>query len=260
VNWRLIDTGPSDAYLNMALDEAIARKTMENSSPPTLRFYGWQTPSVSLGRFQNSSDVDLSYCAERSIPVIRRPTGGRGILHKDELTYSFSTGKHDTLFFSGLRESYRQLSAAFSMAFRGLGFDVKTRLERSEAVPLDLRSPLCFQSPSYAEITLGEKKILGSAQRRWPGGVLQQGSIPLRIDRPTLRGVFGVEVSGDSMAGLNEIMPALSLENLKEAVKEAFQAVFGIRLIESLPSRGEEALAVELLRRKYQLPEWNFLR
>lgn len=260
MNWRLIDSGPSDAHLNMALDEAIARKVMENSAPPTLRLYGWQSPSVSLGRFQRSSDADLGYCGQRGIPVVRRPTGGRGILHCIELTYSFSAGTREGRFSCGLRESYSKLSEAFSMAFRGLGFKVETRLERSEAVPPDLRSPLCFQSASYAEITVGGEKIIGSAQRRWPGGLLQQGSIPLLIDRPALCGVFGAEPSTDAMVGLNEVMPALSLKDLKEAVKEAFQAVFETRLIESPPSPGEEALAVELLRRKYQLPEWNLLK
>jgi lipoate-protein ligase A len=241
----------------MALDEAIAHEVMRNSAPPTLRLYGWQKPSVSLGRFQHSDNIDSDYCLKEGIPFVRRPTGGRGILHGLELTYSFSSGTGNRQFSCGPRDCYLKLGEAFLLAFQKLGLNVNMQLKKSASAPKDSRSPLCFQSTSYAEITVGGKKVIGSAQRRWPGGLLQQGSIPLTIDSPAINAVFRVEPSNESMAGLNEIMPSLLLKDLKETVIRAFQTVFGITLKESSPSREEESLALELLQRKYQLPEWN---
>lgn len=89
--WRLIDSGPCDASYNMALDEAIAVFVRRGRSCPALRLYGWETPSVSLGSFQKLDDIDEEYCSHENIPVVRRPTGGRAVLHGDELTYSFSS-------------------------------------------------------------------------------------------------------------------------------------------------------------------------
>ncbi len=175
--WRLIDSGPQDAFYNMALDEAIASAVRENVSPSTLRFYGWTLPSISIGCFQKTDNLDLGYAFLAGIPVVRRPTGGRGILHGDELTYSFSS-PNEGAFAGGLFESYQALSAAFSLVFSRLGLLIETQ-KRKHAPG---RSPLCFQSASFGEITVGGKKIIGSAQRRRRNGFLQQGSIPLNID------------------------------------------------------------------------------
>jgi lipoate-protein ligase A len=244
----------------MALDEAIAHKVIKNSAPPTLRLYGWQKPAVSLGRFQQFDNIDVDYCRKEDIPFVRRPTGGRGILHGIELTYSFSSGTYRGQFSSGLMDCYLRLGEAFLLAFKGLGFNVKMQLRRKEALKPESKSPLCFQSASYAEITVGGKKVIGSAQKRWPGGLLQQGSIPLLIDRPALENIFGIDSSKESLVGLVELMPALSLKDLKKALIESFQNVFGIRLKESPPSLEEESLALELIHRKYQSPEWNLLK
>jgi lipoate-protein ligase A len=93
--WRFIDTGLCTASYNMALDEAIATAVKRGNSPPTLRLYGWDRPSVSVGYFQNVCDIDSDYCIKKGIPIVRRPTGGRAILHDGEITYSFSV-KTDT--------------------------------------------------------------------------------------------------------------------------------------------------------------------
>ncbi len=87
--WRLINTGASDGAANMAIDEAIMRSVAEGGSPPTLRFYGWAPPCVSVGYSQSvRKEIDLERCLERGYTWVRRPTGGRAILHIDELTYS----------------------------------------------------------------------------------------------------------------------------------------------------------------------------
>jgi lipoate-protein ligase A len=187
-SWRLIDSGPCDAPYNMALDEAIAAAVRNGHSPPTLRFYGWCQPSVSLGAFQKITDIDTGYCAANDVQVVRRPTGGRGILHGEELTYSFSA-KNEGLFSQGLLDAYRKISAAFSLGLQRLGLSVKMENRRGRRSNLE-RSPLCFQSTSYGEITINGKKLIGSAQKRWGDGFLQQGSMPYTVDFTALAAVF----------------------------------------------------------------------
>jgi lipoate-protein ligase A len=157
----------------MALDEAIATSVRNCESPPTLRLYGWDRPSLSLGSFQKSSSVDLKYCRKNSIPVVRRPTGGRAILHGDELTYSFSARTDHVAFAKGLLESYRTISSAFNLAFRKIGLRVSSK-DRRENGRVLTRNPLCFRSSSYGEILIENRKVVGSAQKRWKDGLLQQ--------------------------------------------------------------------------------------
>jgi len=90
-SWRFIDSGNCEASFNMAIDEAIAISVRKGDVPPTLRLYGWDVPSVSIGCFQKIRDINVEYCGEKNIPIVRRPTGGRAILHYQDITYSFST-------------------------------------------------------------------------------------------------------------------------------------------------------------------------
>lgn len=249
--WRLIDSGPGDAFHNMALDEAMAAEVREKNSPPTLRFYGWTSPSLSIGCFQKTDSIDLDYASSAGITVVRRPTGGRGILHGDELTYSFSS-PNDGEFSGGLFEAYQALSAVFSEAFLRLGLSIETHRRKHSPG----RSPLCFQSASFGEITVGGKKIIGSAQRRWRNGFLQQGSIPMKIDWEKNKEIFGHDGSG-SMAGLVDLVPSLTIDALKKEIKRSFEEAFGAEFIISVPTSREEGLAATLLREKYLREEWN---
>ncbi len=187
MNWRFIDSGLCDAAYNMALDEAIAISVRNGKSPPVLRIYGWACPSVSLGSFQNIASIDLKYCSENNIAVVRRPTGGRGILHRDELTYSFCA-QNKGEFSGGLLETYWKLGSAFQSALKtaGLKVSIKTGRESSR----NTRSALCFESTSFGELSFNGKKLIGSAQKRWNNGFLQQGSIPYSVDYEKLIAVF----------------------------------------------------------------------
>jgi lipoate-protein ligase A len=259
--WRLVDSGLCSASLNMAMDEAIAMAVRAGDSPPTLRFYDWETPSVSLGSFQDIEDVDLSYCSAHHIPVVRRPTGGRGILHGEGLTYSFSS-RNEGFFSRGLLDSYRQLSLAFMSAFQILGLEITMKAERESGRNLT-RNPLCFTSSSYGEIQFQHKKLIGSAQKRWHDGLLQQGSIPYTIDNETMKRIFNLPpLPGDrnGMIGLREIVHYLSHEEFKEAVRFSFEKVFRISLIPSPLCQGETLHARDLEARKYRSPEWNSQR
>jgi len=245
----------------MALDEAISLSVRKGSSPPTLRLYGWERPSVSIGLFQRISDIDLQYCIKNNLPVVRRPTGGRAILHGDELTYSFSSG-NEGFFSGGLLDTYRQLGSALKSALDMLGLDITIKGERAEGRTLT-RSPLCFRSVSYGELSWEGKKLVGSAQKRWKDGFLQQGSLPYLIDEENTRKVFSIPSSSDikkGMIGLREAVPGIEPRQIKEAIRASFERSFRISLLYSGLSPEEFHLARELQVQKYVSPEYTLQR
>lgn len=244
----------------MALDASIAIAVRKGLSPPTLRIYGWQQPSVTIGAFQKISDINTLYCSQHNVPVVRRPTGGRGILHGEELTYSFCA-KNDGLFSKGLLDAYRNISGAFSLALKRLGLPVVMQDRRLKGRD-SLRSPLCFQSASYGELTINGRKLIGSAQKRWCDGFLQQGSIPYRTDCTTLSAAFndkGQSATGKGLEiiGLQEVVPDFDPDELKKHVRDSFEVLFGISLVGSLPSHQEAEEAQLLCSEKYRQPLWT---
>jgi len=258
--WRFINTGPCSAAYNMALDEAIANAVRKGDVPPTLRLYEWDVPSISIGCFQKISDIHIDYCIQKHIPIVRRPTGGRAVLHNHELTYSFSAKTTNGLFSEGLLDSYKKISHAFSLAFTKIGLLPQLNLMRKTQ---HSKSPICFQSTSYGEITINNKKIIGSAQKRWSDGLLQQGSLPGIIDKYEMMKVFILDsdnIGKDSFAGLKEILPGLTHDELKNTIRISFEETFDIHFISSTPSQGESAIAEELEVQKYLSPRWNFQR
>ena len=243
----------------MALDEALAA-TARAGGPPTLRLYGWDVPSVSLGRFQPVEDLELS--ALKGIPYVRRPTGGRAILHGDELTYSFTAPLGLEGMGGGLLETYGVLSQAFMHAFSSLGIQALGGVRGKHAVGND-NNPLCFSSASFGEISSGGRKIIGSAQRRWTDGLLQQGSIPLSLDHGGMarvfRGLDAEEIKG-SMAGLRELAPRVTLEDLEKAVVEGFARALSLDPDPSGPEEKEKGFASRLQKEKYSHRSWTHSR
>jgi len=256
--WRLIDSGPCDAHRNMALDEAIAESVKAGHSPPTLRLYSWKGPSVTLGAFQKCNDVNLDFCSSENIPVVRRPTGGRAILHGNELTYSFCV-RSEGPFSRGLLESYRAISQALSQALERSGYHVEVKSRRTAPA----KNPLCFQSASFGEISVEGRKVAGSAQRRWPEGLLQQGSIPFMLDYVMQREVFGLDSAvrpeGD-MAGLAELSSSFDPPSFMAELVRSFEDVFEVKFKAGNPSDKETADAEMLLSGKYLTDEWNLNR
>ena len=264
--WRFIDSGPCSAAYNMALDEAVAAAVRNDQAPPTLRLYGWDTPSVTIGCFQKISEVDSVYCNQNDIPVVRRPTGGRAVLHGNDLTYSFSVKTRTGLFSGSLLDSYKKISAAFSNAFLKTGISAELNLlkdiRRGQHAKVR-KSPFCFQSVSFGEITVDSKKIIGSAQKRWTDGLLQQGSIPIVIEKDNLAKVFRMDAHRkmrDSFAGLHDIFPDMNPDDLKTVIRIAFEETFHVRLTISSPSSEEVSLAKDLEKEKYLKDEWNHRR
>lgn len=179
--WRLIvDPEACTGAENMALDEAIMEAVAAGESPPTLRLYQWEPPCLSLGKRQPLDGVDLTACHADRIDVVRRATGGWAILHTDELTYSVALRPDDPRVSGAILDTYRTLSQGLIAGLRLLG----AAAEMNPVIPGGAQnsSAACFEVPSAYEITVGERKLIGSAQTRPAGKVLQHGSLPLHGD------------------------------------------------------------------------------
>jgi lipoate-protein ligase A len=257
---RLINQGPAPAFFNMALDEAISEAVRQKVSPPTLRLYQWDRPSLSIGYFQKVSDIDTGYCDKKGYPVVRRQTGGRAVLHDLELTYSFSASADFPMFSGGLRENYAVISRALLLALKLKGIEAKASFERKRSS--SHKHAACFRATSFGEITVGGKKIIGSAQKRYKEGFLQHGSILFSFDPGELCRALGQNNQDTfiDIGAMNDYTGVLSVNDLRQALKEAFERTFNVKMISDNPAKSELSLAKELERSKYSTREWNFRR
>jgi len=179
--WRLlIDMEPRTGAWNMALDEAIMDAVATGDALPTLRFFQWEPPCLSLGKRQPVEGIDLARCAANGVDVVRRATGGWAILHTDEFTYSVTCRADDPRVAGPILDAYRILSEGLIAGLHVLGLTATMRPARPEGT--HNLSAACFEVPSAYEVTTGDRKLIGSAQTRLNGRVLQHGSLPLRGD------------------------------------------------------------------------------
>ncbi|MCL6449712.1 MAG: lipoate--protein ligase family protein [Acetobacteraceae bacterium] len=265
VQWRLILSGPADGPTNMAVDEALLGSCGGGQSPPTLRFYTWSPATASVGRFQDlQEEVDLEACRAMGIGWVRRPTGGRMVLHDRELTYSLAAPR--ALFPAGVVDSYLAISRGLVEGLRLLGVDARA------ASPPQGRASLagaCFDTPSWYEVTVGQRKVVGSAQVRSGGGLLQHGSVLLEFDASRLVRVLAPGRRGPDPEALAEFLGRratglwqaagrrLSPSEVAQALAEGFARALGVRLVEGGLSPAEAERAERLKRQKYLSPEWN---
>lgn len=252
----------------MAVDEAIMTLHGQGKAPRTLRFYAWSPACLSVGYFQAAiKEIDVGACAAQGIDFVRRPTGGRAVLHDQELTYSVIASEADDSVSGGVADSFRKISAGIVEGFRRLGLAAEIGLHRPEARST-LRTPACFDAASQHEVTFSGRKLVGSAQCRKGGVILQQGSIPLALDAGRLFSVF--KTSGEDGAGLRQfeerVLPLrwalgrqVEVEDVAQALLAGFETALGPLIGGSL-TQEEEALARDLVARKYGNPEWNLKR
>jgi lipoate-protein ligase A len=252
----------------MAIDEAILEAAGQGEVPPTLRLYAWQPPCLSLGYAQPCNDLDRQRLAELGWDWVRRPTGGRAILHTDELTYAVIAPPDEPRLAGGVLESYQRLAQALLAALELLGLPVETKESYSTPGLPKSTNPVCFEVPSNYEITSGGKKIIGSAQARRKEGILQHGALPLYGDlaRITLGLHFTEEVNRQQAVErlLQHATTAESLlgrpltwEQAAQAFAQAFSQVLNLDLERSEITAGELQRADELVREKYDHPAWN---
>jgi len=251
----------------MALDAAILESVGAGLAPPTLRLYGWEPPCLSLGYAQPVDDVDQATLADQGWDLVRRPTGGRAILHTDELTYAVVAPADHPDLRGGVLQSYRRLSRGLIAGLARLGLTVDPA--QGEPIPAGGReNPICFEMPSAYEITVGGRKLLGSAQVRRREGILQHGTLPLAGDLSRICSALRYEDdAARELARTRVRQRAATLEDLlhrpvqwnqaARALQSGFEEGLGwdLRAGELLETEREKALQLE--RGQFQNRTWT---
>jgi len=191
-SWQIIGPDDFSGAMNMAIDAAIVRDIRENNGPNVIRFYTWNPPCVTVGRFQKLDGINLQACKARGIDIAQRPTGGRAIFHNDEITFSIILHS-DTLGVSStnVMESYRILGKSITSALNKIG--LKAELvdhNNNDRVINTTGNPACFAAKARCDIMVNNKKIIGSAQSRKNNVILQQNSLPISVDYELWKEVF----------------------------------------------------------------------
>lgn len=273
--WRLLRSVSADGPTNMAVDEAILRAVAVGHAPPTLRFYAWEPPCLSLGRTQKVADVDLHALEATGFDLVRRPTGGKAILHVDELTYSVVAPQEDPRVAGSIVESYRRLSGGLVRGLQRLGMtnlvaDQRTTPPQGWEGPRGgWNGPVCFEAPSDYEITVGGRKLVGSAQMRAQGVVLQHGALPLYGDlaricpllaahpdpaRVRARAATLEEALGSFGSALDR--RAVAWDEAANALAAGFAEALNLSFEPAALTGEERAWAGELRAEKYAAKEW----
>jgi len=234
--WRFISNGPRPGSENMALDVALLRAVAARRSSPALRLYGWQPPCLSLGRHQPESAADLEFCRSAGIDVVRRPTGGRAVVHHLELTYSVTARLGSDPIPQHVQSAYRLLCTALVRALRTLGVEAELTPDAATAgMPSPASSVPCFKAPAGGEVMVGGRKLVGSAMRVHGGAILQHGSILLGWDSRLQSGCLGLP-GDDSLrpfvTTLEDQLGSVPEDDvLRHAVMEGFSRELRVNLI-----------------------------
>lgn len=273
--WGFIDSGYCSPAFNMALDEALLNWQSKGEIPPIIRFYGWDPATLSIGYFQKAeAEIDLEEVKRKGLGFVRRPTGGRAVLHEHELTYSVIVPESYPGMPTTVTEAYRVISEGILMGFRNLGLDAYFAVPRSEQEKAALKSPrssVCFDAPSWYELVVEGRKVAGSAQTRQKGVILQHGSILLELDDDKLFSVF--KFSNDRVkermqknlknkaVAMNDIAGRkITIPEAKEAFEKGFAEGLSVDLEPYVLTEKQLLEVKAIAESKYESDEWNFMR
>ncbi|WP_026696678.1 lipoate--protein ligase family protein [Alkalicoccus chagannorensis] len=270
--WYYLDSGAQRPEYNMAMDEKLMEWHRNGEIPPVVRFYEWAPASLSLGYFQRiHRDIDLEAVKRHQAGLVRRPTGGRAVLHEDELTYSVIVEESYPGIPQGVTEAYRVLSEGLLKGFRSLGLDADFSIPRTEEEKEALKNPrsaVCFDAPSWYEMVVEGRKIAGSAQTRQKGVVLQHGSLIRTIDADKLFDMFQFpdqRVRDRMQQGfykkatpLGDLMEELAdMETMKAHFRRGFEEALGVSLKTWTPDKKQEEEVLQLAEEKYAAQAWT---
>jgi lipoate-protein ligase A len=263
--WRLLDTGASPGSLNMAIDQAVLSMHARGESPPTLRIYQWSPPAISLGYFQRCHGIDLAACRRLGIDVVRRPTGGRAVLHFEDLTYCVVAGTTDGIP-SAVTAAFRLICGGLSAAFRILGFE--TELGRQGAG--SPQSDMCFLTITAGDLLHKGKKFIGSAQTWQGSSMLQHGSIILEPHSEILArlqgGEYGPsatreEMFEDTVTSVREILGRVpGIGEVGAAIRHGMAHALGAEFTKGKLSQREWAMAREIIDQQVEAGLWSARR
>jgi lipoate-protein ligase A len=249
--WRFLNSGRSDGATNMAVDEAILAGVVAGASPPTVRVYAWEPPTVSIGRSQKPGDeLDLEACSARGFGVVRRPTGGRAVLHAGELTYSVVGPAGEPPLGISIAETYESIAEGLLEALSRLGVQARLATVATASRARGEAAPPCFASAGRFEVVVGGRKLIGSAQRRSGASVLQHGSLLMDGTHAGLADVMKVgdpherEVVRGMLASkttdLSSILARpVEFDEIAAAMKVGFERAWGVELVPAGLSDGE---------------------
>lgn len=268
--WALLDSGHHDAAINMAIDEALLEWHSEEKIPPTIRFYGWKNPTLTVGHFQNvEKTIDFEGIKKHRCEFVRRLTGGSAVLHDDELTYSIVVRESHPKIPQSVNKAYYVLAQGLLEGYRLLGIDADFAIPEREL--FKERSAVCFEVPAIYEMVVDGKKVSGNAQTRKLGVLLQHGSIPLSFDADMLFDLF--KFSSEKFRERKRkafVQKAISINDITEtkhtydSVKEAFLAGFKKSLnirTETMELTEEQWKYIHYLAdTKYRTDSWNLKR
>ncbi len=261
--YRFLNTGVQDAALNMAIDEAILLHHIRGEVPPTLRVFRWTQPSISLGRFQSvEREIENEICRQQGVALVRRPTGGRAVYHRDEFTYSIVIGKRDGVP-AGVVAAYAYLAQGLLAALQELGIQAELSDERVSRHP----SAACFASSTQADLTSGGFKLVGSAQVWKDESLLQQGSLPLDDSAAEFFSMLrypGEDARAQALAlyrekttPLHTFAPSASWDAVAQAFRHGFGAALHNEFVPGELKESEWRLARQLVEEKYHTVIWR---
>lgn len=270
--WNFINTGSNDPYYNMAMDEALLNFVSRGEIDPVVRFYTWNPATLSVGYFQRlKKEIDIDKVKEKEFGLIRRQTGGRGVLHDKELTYSVIVPESHPNMPSTITEAYRVISKGLLEGFKLLGFDAYFAIPRSKEEREKLKQPrsaVCFDAPSWYELVVEGRKIAGSAQTRQKGVILQHGSLLQDVDVDELFDMFIFKNDRlkekmkkafvDKAVAINDISDRhISIEEMEKAFEEGFKKGLNIEF-KPLSLTENQLAEVKVLEEKYRSEEWLY--
>ncbi|KAB7670008.1 biotin/lipoate A/B protein ligase family protein [Bacillus sp. B1-b2] len=273
--WRFIDSGDHSPSFNMALDEALLEWHGQGKFPPIIRFYGWNPATLSIGYFQKvEKEIDMDAVKKLELGFVRRPTGGRGVLHDQELTYSVIVSEEHPKMPKTVTEAYRVISEGILKGFHFLDLDAYFSIPRTEEQKNSLKNPrsaVCFDAPSWYELVVEGRKVAGSAQTRQQGVILQHGSILLDLDEDKLFSLFKYpnervkermqKAFKEKAVAINNITDKkITLNMAKEAFRKGFADGLDIHLEEYQLTEEELLYVQKIAKEKYESDEWNYRR
>ena len=266
----ILESDFSSGAWNMAVDSAIVDAVASAQQPPTLRLYGWHPFCLSLGYGQRARDVDAGALAARGWDLVRRPSGGKAILHGDELTYSLCLPLDHALALGDVVASYRRISRGLLGALDRLGL-AATAGHQGDATSGAGDGPVCFVMPSHYEIKVDGRKLIGSAQLRRKGVLLQHGSLPLTGDLGRICHGLAFECEAARQAQRQSVRQrAITLEqasgqartwhDVADAFLHGFSQSLDLSLAPGQLSQREFASANAYQRERYASSAWTLKR
>lgn len=271
--WHYVNSGPCTPSFNMAMDEALLDLHSRGEIGPVLRFYEWSPPTLSIGYFQRiEKDIDMEKVKELGLGFVRRPTGGRGVLHEHELTYSVIVSEDYPGMPETVTEAYRVISGGLLEGFRNLGLQAEFSIPNSKADADQLKNPksgVCFDAPSWYELVVEGKKVAGSAQTRQKGVILQHGAILMSLDVEKLTSIFTYSSPAvkervkrtlpDRAIAIDRLTDReVTVEECKTAFSKGFEQSLEISLEPLELTEDQMALVQKIEREKYANDDWNY--